>query len=116
MGSHDDLDVRVQLEHQSDELLLPFEVETDFRFVHEEHVRLIVLHQHGEEDSKYLLFAGRDLLRHELFAYLIEVDLVGCAHDGLARILEETVHYILEHPLRFTQFLCLGGCIRITTL
>ena len=37
----------------------------------------------GEEDGKYLLFAGRELVRHELFAYLIEADLVGCAHDGL---------------------------------
>ena len=40
VGSHDDLDVRVQLEHQSDELLLPFEVETDLRLVHEEHVSI----------------------------------------------------------------------------
>lgn len=74
MGGHDDLDVRIEFQHQTDELLLPFEVKTDFWFIHKENIRLVVLYQHGKEDGENLLLTSRKLIRQELLAYLIESD------------------------------------------
>ena len=99
MSCHDDLDVWIELQHQVDEALLPFKVKTDFRFVHEEHVWLVVLHQDGEEDGKDLLLACRELIRQELLAHLVEANLVGSADDDLSSVLEKTIHYILEEFL-----------------
>ena len=99
MSCHDDLDVWIELQHQVDETLLPFKVKTDFRFVHEEHVWLVVLHQDGEEDGKDLLLACRELIRQELLVHLVEANLVGSADDGLSSVLEKTIHYILEEFL-----------------
>ncbi len=65
VGGHDDLDVRIELQHQTDELLLPFEVKADFRLIHKEDIRLVVLHQHGKEDGENLLLASRELIRRE---------------------------------------------------
>lgn len=88
MGGHDDLDVRIEFQHQTDELLLPFEVKADFRFIHKEDIRLVVLHQHGKEDGENLLLTSRELIRRELLTYLVEADFVGSTDDGLAGILE----------------------------
>ena len=87
MGGHDDLDIRIQFQHQTDELLLPFEVKADFRLIHKEDIRLVVLHQHGKEDSENLLLTSRELIRRELLTYLVEADFVGSTDDGLAGIL-----------------------------
>ena len=116
MGGHDDLDIRIKLQHQTDELLLPFKMKADFRLIHKEDIRLVVLHQHGKEDGENLLLTSRELIRRELLTYLVEADFVGSTDDGLAGILEKIIYHILEHLLRFTQFLSLEGCIRFATL
>lgn len=38
VGGHDDLDIRIKLQYQTDELLLPFEMKADFRLIHKENV------------------------------------------------------------------------------
>ena len=116
MGGHDNLDIRIQFQHQTDELLLPLQVKTDFRFIHKEDIRLVVLHQHGEQDGKNLLFASRKLIRQKLLAHLVESDFIGCSDDGLSGILEKIIYHILEHPLGFAQLLSLEGGIRFATL
>ena len=116
VGGHDDLDVRIEFQHQTDELLLPFEVKADFRLIHKEDIRLVVLHQHGKEDGENLLLTSRELIRRELLTYLVEADFVGSTDDGLASILEKAIYDILEHLLRFAQLLSLEGGIRFAAL
>ena len=77
---------------------------------------MVVLHQHGKEDSENLLLTSRELIRRELLTYLVEADFVGSTDDGLAGILEKTIYDILEHSLRFAQLLSLEGGIRFATL
>lgn len=74
MSGHDNLDIRIQFQYQTDELLLPFEVKADFRLIHKEDIRLVVLHQHGKEDGENLLLTSRELIRRELLTYLVEAD------------------------------------------
>ena len=57
MGGEDDLCVRIEFSNQTDELLLPFYVETDFGFIHQQGIVLVVFNQHGEQDDQELLFA-----------------------------------------------------------
>ena len=77
---------------------------------------MVVLHQHGKEDGENLLLTSRELIRRELLTYLVEADFVGSTDDGLAGILEKIIYHILEHLLRFTQFLSLEGGIRFAAL
>ena len=62
MGSEYYLDVGVEAYQEFKQSLLPFDVEADFRFVHEEHEGLPVLHQYGEQDDEHLLFAAGELV------------------------------------------------------
>lgn len=49
-------------------------MKADFRFIHKEDIRLVVLHQHGKEDGENLLLTSRELIRRELLTYLVEAD------------------------------------------
>ena len=116
MGCHDNLDVRVEPQHQGNELLLPFKVQTDLWLVHEEHIGLIVFHQHSEQNGKHLLLACRQLIRLQHLAYLVELNLVGIADNGLARLAEQVVHNVLEHLLGLAECLSLLCRIGFATL
>lgn len=48
MGGKDDLNIRIELENEIDELLLPFYVQTNLGLIHKKHVVLIVFHQNGQ--------------------------------------------------------------------
>ena len=111
MGGEDDLYIGVKFEYQVDEPLLPFDVETHLGLVHEEHVVLPVLDEHGKQDDQHLLLAAGELIRHERLADLFEANFVLRAHDLLACLGEEVVDEILELPLRLADALGLLGSL-----
>ena len=111
MGGEDDLYIGVEFEYQVDEPLLPFDVEAHLGLVHEEHVVLPVLDEHGKQDDQHLLLAAGELIRHERLADLFEANFVLRAHDLLACLREEVVDEILELPLRLADALGLLGSL-----
>ena len=86
MGGKDNLHVGIQFANQADETLLPLYVEGHFGLVHEKYTPTIVLHEHGEENDKHLLFTRRELVGIERIAILFEEDFVALADDGFAQI------------------------------
>ena len=88
VGGQDDLRVGIQFVHHCDEALLPFEVQTRFGLVHEEHVGLLVLREHGQEDEQYLLLAAGEFVGREGLVVLNEGELVALAVDAFARFAE----------------------------
>ena len=82
-------------------------MQTDLRLVHKQHIGLVVLHQHSEQDGQHLLLTARQLVGHQRLANLRETDLVLRPHDLLARLFEELVDDILESLLGLRQML--GG-------
>ena len=108
---HQGLLVGVEFEYQVDEPLLPFDVEAHLGLVHEEHVVLSVLDEHGKQDDQHLLLAAGELIRHERLANLFEANFVLRAHDLLACLGEEVVDEILKLPLRLADALGLLGSL-----
>ena len=113
MGGQDDLHLGVQFQTEVDEALLPLDVQRYLGLVHEEHVGLIVLYEHRQQDGQYLLLAARQLVGHQRLADLREAYLVLRAHDLLARLLEEFVHDVLEALLLLRELLGRVGVARL---
>ncbi len=82
-------------------------MERHFGLIHKEHVGLVILHQHGEQDSQDLLLAARQLIGHQRLTDLREPYLVLRPDDLLAGIREQVVDDILEAALLLRQLL--GG-------
>ena len=116
MGGEDNLYVGVELEDEVYELLLPVYVQAHLGLVHEQHVGLVVLDQHGEQDGEYLLLAAGQLVGQQCLAYLREPNLVLCAHNLLARVCEESVYHVLELLLGLTDTLGFGGTVAAALL
>ena len=108
--------VGIEREDEVDESLLPVDMQAHFGFVHEEHVVLSVLDEHGEQDDEHLLLAARQLIRAQNLAYLREAYLVLSAYDSLARLREEVVDEVLECLLRSRDALRLKGGIGTSVL
>ena len=96
MGGKNNLYVRVKLDTEIDQTLLPFEMERRLGFVHKQHVRQVVLDQHGEQDNQHLLFATRQLIGQQHLAYLGEAQFVLGTDNFLARFAEQVIYNILE--------------------
>ena len=107
MCGQDDLHIRIQFQTEVDDTLLPLDMERHFGFIHEEHVGLVILHQHGEQDSQDLLLAARQLIGHQRLTDLREPYLVLRPDDLLAGIREQVVDDVLEAALLLRQLL--GG-------
>ena len=106
MRGQDNLHIGVQFQYQFYQPLLPFYVQAHLGLIHKEHVGVVVLHQHGQQDGQHLLLTTRQLIRHQCFANLREPYLVLRPDYLLARFLEQFVHHVLESLLRFRQVLC----------
>ena len=59
VGGEHNLCIGVEFAHKADEVLLPLKVQTGFGLVHKQHIVLLVLGEHGEQNEQYLLFAAR---------------------------------------------------------
>ena len=113
MGSQDNLHIRIQLQAEVYQPLLPLHVERHLRLVHKEHVRLIILHQHRQQDNQDLLLTARQAIRQQHLTYLRELQLVGRTDHLLSRITEQLVDDILETGLLLRYLL---GSLSITSL
>ena len=82
-------------------------MQADLRFIHKQHIGLVVLNQYGEQDSQHLLLTARQLIGHQRLTNLREADLVFRSYDFLARLFEKLVDDILETLLGLRQML--GG-------
>ena len=81
-------------------------MQTHLGFIHEEHPRLPILHQGGEQEDEHLFLARRENVGRKRFVVLQEAEFVARSVEALARFAEEVVEQILE--LRFRR--CgLGG-------
>ena len=113
MGGQDDLHIGVQFHAEVYQALLPLDMQRHLRLVHKEHVRLIVLHEHCQQDGQHLLLATRQLIGHQRLTNLGETDLVLRPHDGLTRLRKEIVDDILKAAFLLRQML---GRISMTSL
>ena len=114
MGSEDDLCVRIETLYQSDELLLPVDVQAYLGFVHEEDVRQLVLHESREQDEQHLLLTAGEHVGREPFLPLEEENLVAVTVDALARLGKETVEDVLELLLLARYLLRLALCVGVS--
>ena len=85
MSGEDDLHVRIQIADNGNKPLLPFYMKRYFRFVHKEHVMVVILYQNGQENDQHLLFAGRELVRVKGITILREEDFVTVANNQIGR-------------------------------
>ena len=113
MGGQNDLHIRIQLQTEINQAFLPLDVERYLWLIHKEHIWLVILYQHREQDGKYLLLTTRQLIRHQCLTDLRETDLVLRTYNLLARLREQVIDNILEALLLHRQLL---GRIRITCL
>ena len=99
MGGKNNLYVRVKLDTEIDQTLLPLEMERHLGLVHKQYVRLVVLDQYGEKNDEHLLFATRQLIGQQHLAYLGEAQFVLGTDNFLARFAEQVIYNILETRL-----------------
>ena len=76
MGRHDNLTIRIQVEHQLDEPVLPFDMQGYFGFVQKKHRGTILHQEEREEEQQNLLLTRRKLLHIDDLASLAEDDTV----------------------------------------
>ncbi len=111
MGGEDDLHIGVQIEYQVDEPFLPLHVQTHLRLVHEEHIGLAVLYEHGEQYDEHLLLTARQLVGHQHLSNLRESYLVLRADYLFPRLGEKVIDQVLKFLFGLAELLRLSGSL-----
>ncbi len=116
MGCKHNLHVRIEFKNHFYELLLPIDMKTNLRFVHEKHIMLSVLNEHGEQYGEHLLLATRQLVGSKPLSHLRKKYFVACADKLLASFRKQFVQQVLELLLRSGYLLRLNSAVSITIL
>ena len=71
------LSVRVQAPYKTYESLLPFNMQTYLRLIHEQSIMLAVFHQYSQQDYQHLFLTRRQLIRSQMHIALNEQNLIA---------------------------------------
>ena len=96
MGGKDDLCTWVEASDECDELLLPFYMQADFRFVHKQSVWLPTFHENGHEYDQHLFLSRRELVGSQYLTVLFKLNLVAATVYGFMGFGKELVDGVLE--------------------
>ena len=100
-----DLYVWVEVCEDVEQALLPFYVEADFWFVHEEDAGAFVLYEYSEQYDEHLFFYAGEVVGWYCLAVAVEEYLVAVSFDGFSCFAEEFVYDVLEVCFFFCQLL-----------
>ena len=91
-------------------------MQTDFGFVHEQNVVLIVLYEHCQQYHEHLLLTARQLIRHQSLTDLREAYLVFGAYNLLSRLRKQVVYDVLKAFLGQREVVSFGRSVGFSAL